>query len=226
MSSKYRIALIHATRVAISPIEEAAKAYWPEAELFSILDEALSIDRASNRVPLDQLNERIIQLAHYANNVDPDGILYTCSAFGRGIERAASRSPLPILKPNEGMFDKALELGDDIVMVYTFQPSVEGMEIEFHEEARRRGSSANIRSILAEGAIEALNAGDEERHNKLVADVVAGIEHADAILLAHFSTARAATVARLTTDIPVLSSPETAIEKMKQAVQDLQHVSA
>jgi len=108
MSLPNRIALIHATRVAIDPIEAAVKAHWPEVELFSIMDEALSADSASNRVSKLELNSRIVRLARYAEGLNPHGILYTCSAFGKGIEEAAATSHLPVLKPNEAMFEKML----------------------------------------------------------------------------------------------------------------------
>ncbi len=220
MSTNNRIALIHATRVAMEPIESAAKNLWPEADLFSILEEALSADRASERVPPAQLHDRIVEIARYAEKLNPDGILYTCSAFGEGIERAAATSHLPVLKPNEAMFDHALSHGDNLVMIYTFTPSVAGMEKEFYQETAKRQSNATIRSVYAEGAREALDNGDIDTHNSIVANTAKTIDHADAILLAHFSTATAASLTRAATTIPVLTSPESAISKMKQLVSD------
>lgn len=123
-----RIVLIHATRVAIEPIEQAMQAYWPEAEAVSILEEGLSLDRAKGIVSLSALDDRIVGLADYAIRLNPNGILYTCSAFGTGIERAAEASDIPILKPNEAMFDAAFEQGTCIKMIYTFPPAVAGME--------------------------------------------------------------------------------------------------
>ena len=209
-----RIALIHATRVAIDPIELAVRELWPQAETVSILDEGLSADRASGRASLETLNARIVTLARYAEGMKPDGILYTCSAFGRGIEEAAATSELPVLKPNEAAFDH----GTDIAMIYTLPPAVTGMEEEFAEEAARRGSQARLRSIHAGGALEALRAGDADAHNQLIAQAAQEIGTADAILLAHFSMARAAHSVRSMTDIPVLSSPETAIRKLQAAL--------
>jgi len=219
MSLPNRIALIHATRVAIDPIETAAKAHWPDVELISIMEEALSADSATNRVSQSELNNRIVQLARYAEGLKPDGILYTCSAFGKGIEKAAATSHLPVLKPNEAMFEKAFSYGNDIAMVYTFEPAVVGMEAEFREESKRLNLRANIRSVFAKGAIEALREGDQEQHNECVANVVAKIEGADAILLAHFSTANSAALSRTVTNIPVLTSPESAILKMQEIVR-------
>lgn len=202
----------------MEPIESAAKTIWPEADLFSILEEALSADRASERVPVAQLNDRIVEIARYAEKLNPDGILYTCSAFGNGIETAANTSHLPVLKPNEAMFEQALNHGDRQVMIYTFPPSVAGMEKEFYQETAKRRSKATIRSVYAEGAREALDRGDINIHDEIVAKTASTIDQADAIMLAHFSTATAADRTRAATSIPVLTSPESAIRKMQQLV--------
>ena len=66
--------------------------------------------------------------------------------------------------------------------------------------------------------MDALRIGDAARHNKIIADAAASITDADAILLAQFSMASAASDIRNVTSIPVLTSPESAIEKMKLSV--------
>lgn len=219
MANRFRIALIHATRVAIDPVEVVAKKLWPEVELVSILEEALSMDRAAGTVPAVELNARIVDLARYAERLNTDGILYTCSAFGEGIEQAANTSQLPILKPNEAMFDAAFSYGNNIAMIYTFPPSVKGMEKEFYDAAKHNDSAATMHSIFAEGALDALKTGDTQTHNRLIADAAVGVD-ADAIMLAQFSMAMAAPVVRDVTNVPVLTSPESAIEKMKNCVQE------
>ncbi|SCZ67213.1 hypothetical protein SAMN04488118_1079 [Epibacterium ulvae] len=218
MPLKPRIALIHATRVAVEPIETATKELWPDADIITILEEGLSADRASGVATLDELNARIVRLARYAEKMNPDGILYTCSAFGSGIEEAAATSDIPILKPNEAMFEAAFFEGDDIAMIYTFAPACKGMEDEFVKEAAARKSSARIRSVYAEGALNALKAGDAETHDRLIAEAAKTVGKADAILLAHFSMARAASAVRAVTDVPVLTSPEAAIHKLQAAL--------
>lgn len=217
MSGAKRIALIHATRVAIDPIEAAFRALWPGAETVSILDEGLSADLASGRTTREALDARIVSLADYAMGLAPDGILYTCSSFGTGIEAAAARLPVPVLKPNEAMFDAAIKAGGRVAMLYSFPPAKAGMEQEFTVAA---GHGAALRSVFVPDALEALKAGDGVRHDQLVAEAAAEIRDADAIMLAHFSMSRAADAARARTAIPVLTSPETAIRKMQDLTGD------
>ncbi len=213
-----RIALIHAVTVAIDPIAAAMRELWPQARAMNLLDDALSPDREL-AVALDPLlAERIVSLASYAVSAGAAAILYTCSAFGPAIDLARQRFRIPVLKPNEAMFERALAAGTRIGMVATFAPSVASMEEEFAEMARARGSTATIETRLAEGAMAALKGGDAERHNELVAREAGTLAHCDAIMLAHFSTSRAYELARTATSRPILTSPRSAVEALRTLV--------
>src|SRR3978361_610120 len=111
MQRSPRIVLIHATPVAIEPIHQAFSEAWCEAELVNLLDDGLTTERAKTHDLSQSLIERFVDLVHYASRAGADGILATCSAFGPAIERAASELPVPVLKPNEAMFQAAFEYG-------------------------------------------------------------------------------------------------------------------
>ncbi len=219
MTKQHRIALIHATRVAVDPIEEAAKRLWPGAETMTILEEGLSMDRQKyDELPL-ALWDRIIGLTKYAECAGSDGILFTCSAFGRAIEDAAEGSPVPVMKPNEAMFEAAFAHGDRVAMITTFAPATASMEAEFREAAAQCGSKAQITSHFCPGALEAKRAGDDATHDQLIAQLAAGIDDVDVIMLGQFSMAGAAGAVRATTDIPVLTSPDAAILEIRRRVE-------
>lgn len=148
-----RIALIHATPVAIDPIRGALAEGWPDAEPVNILDDSLSTDRASADDLTDEMTERIVSLARYARRIGSNGVLFTCSAFGPAIAQAASLIDIPVLKPNEAMFEAALQRGDNIAMIATFKPAQSSMEAEFADEARRTGSKARLTTRVVEPAM-------------------------------------------------------------------------
>jgi len=213
-----RIALIHATPVAMDPINQAFLAGWPEAERLNILDESLASDRAKTPELDASMFERFRLLTEYARRIGANGILFTCSAFGEAIDAAAKAADIPVLKPNEAMFDAALSAGTLIGMVATFAPSVASMEQEFRVAAASAGSKATLRAQVAAGAMDALRAGDEATHNRLVAETAKALGSCDAILLAHFSTARALEAARAAVGRPVLTAPHAAMERLKALV--------
>lgn len=216
MTTQPKIALIHATPIAMDPIKAAFDKAWPDAKRVNILEDSLSPDRARDGTITEEMTDRIVALARYARMIGSDAVLFTCSSFGSAIERAASTLDIPVLKPNEAMFETAIRKGGRTAMLYTFPPAREGMEAEFREEAARVDPSAEIESFLVEGAIGAVWAGDEATHNRLVAEAAARLEGFDAITLAHFSTARAFPAVQAVTTIPVLTSPDAAVAKLRR----------
>jgi len=214
-----RIALIHAVTVAMDPVREAFAAGWPEAEIVNLLDDSLSLDRARDDDLTAEMHGRIEMLADYALRIGSEGILYTCSAFGAAIESVADRSRIPVLTPNEAMFEQALQSGSRIGMLATFPPSVAGMEEEFRSAAKRSGVNSRIQTQLVPEAMSALKAGDAARHNNLLAERVAALAGCDAIMLAHFSTSRAAQAVKSVADCPVLTSPGAAVAKLRARLQ-------
>lgn len=218
MVKKLRIGLVHATAIAIDPIKAAFAAGWPDVELMHLFDDRLSPDRAAEKDISPALAQRIDALGTYARSAGADAVLYTCSAFGTAIEKTAARLDVPVLKPNEAMFEAAIAAGPEAALVVTFEPALAGMVEEFEEEARRSGGATRLRAVVAPGAIEAINAGDAERHNALVAEAVKGISGVDSIMLAHFSTSRALEAAMAVTDIPVLTSPGAAVSKLRRVL--------
>ena len=225
MSNEHRIVLVHATRVAIEPIEEAANRLWPEAEIITILEESLAVDRAKEAELSEKMSNRIISLAKYAEKIGADGVLFTCSAFGEAIESANKLINLPVLKPNESMFEAALLMGDRISMIYTFEPAAYGMEQEFRHSARTLNQKAKIVSHYCANALDAKRIGKGELHDDMIAETASAISNSDVIMLAQFSMASAVDRVRASTDIPVLTSPDAAILKIKSLVEANKRIS-
>lgn len=218
--SSPRIFLFHATLVAMEPIRAAMQNLWREAEAVNILDESLSLDRARGPSELSEdITRRFVALGRQAVDGGADGILITCSAFGPAIRRLAEEVSVPVLMPNEAMFRAALSQGSKIGMVTTFAPAIGTMEDEFRAFASEMGSPAVLETVLAEGAVESLRRGDVSDHDRRVAEVSASLAGLDAVMLAHFSTSRAAQAVRDVVDIPVLTAPEAAVERMRSLIE-------
>ena len=215
-----RIALVHATPVAMDPVRQAFQSLWPEVETINILEDSLTPDRAKASMVSDQLVDRIAKLTLYAVSTGADAVLFTCSAFGPAIEKAREAVDVPVLKPNEAMFEAAIANGGKTAMLYSFEPAKDSMEEEFREEARRLGSNAQISSVFVPGAIEAVRAGDVATHNRLIAEAAASLSDYQAVTLAQFSMARALKETQAATSITVLSSPEQAVVKLKRLLSE------
>jgi aspartate/glutamate racemase len=212
-----RIALIHAVYVAMPPIERAFLHRWPEAERFNLVDDALPADleRAGSLTP--ELCARIRRLAEHAVAAQADAVLFTCSAFGDAIEAAAGTLPVPVLKPNEPMFEAALTRGKRIGMLATFAPAVAPMAQEFRALAARRGIDARLETVCVSDAIAAARSGDVATHDRLVAEAAPQLAHCDAVMLAQFSTSTALEAVQAVLTCPVFSAPDAAVDALRRA---------
>ena len=208
-----RIALIHALRHSPPPIEAAFKAAWPEATLMNLLDDSLSADLAKTG-QLDQvMTDRFLNLSRYAVGTGADAILFTCSAFGPCIEAvAAERGAMPVLKPNEAMIEEAVAMGKKIGLLATFGPTLTSMPPEFPP-------GVEVKCKLAEGALAAMDRGDFAEHDRLAAEAAKELADCDVIALAQFSLARAKPLVEAATGRPVLTTPESAIRKLRRLLK-------
>ncbi len=218
MSKKPRVVLLHGTPVAVEPIQRAFATRWPEAEAVDMLDSSLSVDRAKDHDLTPRMFERFVELGVYAHRLGAEAILVTCSAFGPAIERMAKELPVPVLKPNEAMFREAIGRGRRIGMLATFAPSVLTMTEEFEQFVAEAGAQATLETIVVEGAMDALRKGDADRHNTLIAARAPELAHCDAIMLAHFSTSRALAAVTAAIETPVLTAPDTAVDRIRAAI--------
>ena len=164
------------------------------------------------------MHQRIAALASYATTLGVTGILFTCSAFGGAIEAVARQAHMPVLKPNEAMFEEALGQGSRIGLLATFQPSIPSLEQEFAAMAAAQGKTVHLESVWVPQAMEALTAGDAATHNRLIAEVAPRLAHCDAVMLAQFSMASALPAVQQSFRQPVLTSPDSAVAKLKKAL--------
>jgi len=211
-----RIALIHVHPIAMQPVEDAFQKLWPEADRANILDESLFHDRGKTNTLTKPHFERIVRLADYATLCGAAGILFTCSAFGEAIESVQRTYSFPVLKPNEAMFEAALEHGDNIGMLATAPFALAGLEQEFRDLVARRGRKAELKTHCVSEAMHAVARGDAETHNRLLADAAPNLASCDAIILAHFSTSRAEAAVAERVKVPVLTAPGAAVTKLKR----------
>jgi len=207
-----RIALIHALSHSVAPINEAFARDWPEAVRMNLLDDSLSADLARGGRGLDAaMHERFQRLAQYAVDTGAQGILFTCSAFGPCIEAVARRhAGIPVLKPNEAMVAEAAQGQGKLGLIATFAATLVSMPPEFP-------TGIELEPALAEGALDALNAGDTERHDALIAAQAVALRERGCtrIALAQFSMARARDACMQASGLPVLTTVDSAVRALR-----------
>ncbi|WP_027580862.1 aspartate/glutamate racemase family protein [Bradyrhizobium sp. Ai1a-2] len=208
-----RIALIHALKHSIEPIESSFARLWPDVRLMNLLDDSLSADLARDGQLTDAMTERFLALGRYVASTGADAILFTCSAFGPCIEAVArANAPMPVLKPNEAMIEQAARSGRKVGLLSTFPPTLVSMPREFP-------ASVALVPKLAEGALAALDRGDRAEHDRRVVEASKDLRDCDIIALAQYSMAPAASAVEQASGRPVLTTPDSAVLKLKEMLR-------
>lgn len=211
-----RIALIHALLQSIEPVNSAFQAAWPDAQCMNLLDDSLSRDMAAGARLDSAMHERFLRLADCAASSACDAMLFTCSAFGPCIDTVARRyAYLPVMKPNEAMVEEATRAAGPVGLVATFAPTLNSMPAEFPV-------GVELRPMLAEGALEALQRGDGAMHDELIAKAARRLrdQGCAVIALSQFSMARARAACEDAARIPVLTTVDSAVQAMKRRFGD------
>jgi hypothetical protein len=224
-----RVALIHATALAVAPIVSAFERLWPQARRMNLLDDSLSVDRAEAGTLTPAMTRRFIELARYCKDAGCDGILFTCSAFGPAIEAAGDAVGIPTLKPNEAMFEDALALAARanadaqqparLGLVATFAASIPSMSEELLALAEQRGQAIELHTVFVPEAMDDLARGSADLHHRKIAAAGAGskeLQSCAAVMLAQFSMAQAQPLTQAALNCPVLSSPDCAVLALKK----------
>jgi Asp/Glu/Hydantoin racemase len=216
MSAK-RIFLIHATRVAMDPVNAAFAQLWPEARCFNLWDDSLSQDASDAGQVTPALSLRIRALAKHAVKAHADGILFTCSSFSDAIEACQKEFSIPILKPNEAMVREALEIGGRVAALTTFIPAGKTIVEDFDVEGDRLDAKALVTPVFCEGALELLKSGDVRGHDEIIARVAASLAGKyDVLCFAQFSMTTAVKAAEEAFGARVLTTPGSAVSLLQR----------
>ena len=204
----------------MQPVSEVFAALWPEARCQNLLDDSLSPDLQARGMGAAMI-ERMVTLAGYAKQQRADAILFTCSAFGPAIDEARRLHRMPILKPNEAMFDEALDLclsrqhPSRLGLLTTFAPASVSMQQELQEAIAQRGANITVENACAEGALARLQAGDAESHDQMLLTRAQQMPECDVHLLGQFSMARSQALLTAALGKPVLTSPTSAVRRLQ-----------
>jgi len=231
MNDAPRIMMISALAQSPGPAMAAMREEWPEAAVHNLIDDSLASDFATIGEISPAIHDRFQALSRYAatasdGRAETAAILFTCSAFRPAIERVKADLSIPVVTPNEGAFDEALALckgkegGGRIGLLLTFQGSVAPLEGEIHAMADAIGQERPvIVPAVAKGALEALQAGDGDAHDRLSAAAAQALSPVDVIVVGQFSMARAAPLVRQIRSEPVLTTPQMAVRKLRRLVE-------
>lgn len=147
-------------------------------------------------------------------------MLVTCSSIGPGVRLAQLLFDIPVLRIDDAMAETAVRQARRIGVLATLRSTLDPTTALLREKAAEARRTVELVECLCEGAFPALLAGDPATHDRIVSRaLVEDLSEVDVIVLAQASMARVvATLTPGTLQAQVLSSPELAIQRARQAL--------
>jgi len=174
----------------------------------NILDDSMIADIIKDGYMTKAVKRRLYGYYEIACASGAELILNTCSSIGDAVYGAREFFPIPIVRIDEPMVRKAIELSDSIAVLATLPTTLDPTIRLIELCAKEAGKRVKIVSGLAAGAFSAITSGDAETHDRLIAETAKSVsDSCDVILLAQGSMARMEEPLHLLTGKTVLSSP-------------------
>jgi len=208
------LGLIHTSATLIPVFQDLCKQYLPGVTTFNIVDDSLVRNIRERGEVTPEIYKRVADYVASAEDSGADHILVTCSSIGAPVEAAASKAGVPVLRVDQPMADLAVQTGRRIGVIATLATTLEPTSDLVKRRAALAGKEIELKSVVVEGAFEALMGGDAAKHDQLVGDALRQLaKDVDVILLAQASMARVVdTLSEADKIVPIVASPPNAIK--------------
>ncbi|HEY4353113.1 MAG TPA: aspartate/glutamate racemase family protein [Paraburkholderia sp.] len=213
------IVVVHTGPVTVQPLKDQFKDQLPDARVINIVDDSLLNDvRAAGHLT-PEVTQRMYSYMSNAQAMNADYILNACSSVGEAVDVLRGMIRTPIVKVDEAMALEASRIGKRIGVVATVKTTLEPTVRLIRKKAAEQKREVTVVEQVAEGAFEALLAGDNERHDEILKRTIVGLaDQVDVVVLAQVSMARL--VPSLgETRVPVLSSPQSGVKMLIDALK-------
>jgi Asp/Glu/hydantoin racemase len=147
-----------------------------------------------------------------------DAIFNCCSSVGEAADMLARAVDIPVVKIDDAMARRAVELGSRIGVIGTVATTLDPTRRLIEHRARQTGKPATVSCYLVDGAFDALMAGNPAEHDRMVmAEITRAASENDVVALAQGSMARLVPLLDRP-GAPVLSSPRLGVEALREVL--------
>jgi Asp/Glu/hydantoin racemase len=189
---------------------------YPGLEMFHVVDESLLKDLIRDG-PSTAINRRVVLHAVLAREAGASVILFTCSSTSPAVDIARQVVDIPIVKVDDAMAAKAVEMGSRIGLLCTTTSTARPSSDLLLRHAAERGKRIEVKTGLRSDALAARLAGDQRKHDDILTTAAHELAaDCDVLVLAQASLAHLAPDLERQTGRPVLASPLLAVEALTQ----------
>jgi Asp/Glu/hydantoin racemase len=192
---------------------------FPGVDVFHMTDESLIRNTIEEECLTKTTIRRLVNMVESAHQAGADAVMVTCSSIGPGVEAAREVFDFPIFRIDEAMAETAVSMGPRIGVAATLRTTLDPTLALLRRTAERAGKPVELVPRIAEGAFAAVIAGDAERHDRMVSEMLSELKsEVNVVVLAQASMARVLP-ALPAGGAPILTSPELAVRQAREALR-------
>jgi aspartate/glutamate racemase len=216
------VVAIHTAMPMVEPTKELFARHMPEVRLINIVDDSLIQDVIKAGEVPSAVKKRLNQYYHSAIDAGADVIFNTCSSVGDIALESKKSLKIPLVKIDDAMAKTAVIESSHIGVLATLSTTLNPTVRLIKHFAEMHNRQVKISEGLAEGAFQAVMAGDREPHDHLILKAAEKLANqVDLFVLAQGSMARMEKEIKKLTGKKVLSSPERGVLDVKATLDSL-----
>lgn len=214
-----KIAMVYTGAGVVQALSAIAKRMYPECQIMNLLDDSLIADCVKAGGMGKNVRRRLLNIFQYAYEAGADCVLLTCSSVGEAAYAGREIVPIPVLRIDDVMAKRAVQSAQRIGVIASLSTTLDPTCDLVRAWAEKLNKPVTVVRGLAEGAYEAVVAGDGERHDEIIARTATEMaDRCDVLLLAQASMARMEKKLAALSGKPVYSSPESGIGQIGEWV--------
>jgi Asp/Glu/hydantoin racemase len=211
------VAIIHATRNAIQPINEVFVPQLEEIEILNFLDEAMLWVTQKKGVSNPDVLRRMEAILLSAERAGAEMIVSSCTSLSPAIDHALQKISVPVLKIEVALAEEIVPRYQRVRAVVTSTTTIAPIKEIIAAYGEATGKTIELHFHYCEGAFRALSNNQPEIHDQIVLEAIHAnaSKKPDAIILPQVSIARIVSRLDDQVEVPVLSSVHLSVSRVR-----------
>jgi Asp/Glu/hydantoin racemase len=214
-----QIGLLHTVGFLADMFRELFLETIPDVKSFHIVDEGILKLLMEKNGLTPGIVRRVAKQAHLLMESGADLILFTCSSTSPAVDTVRHLIEIPIMKIDDPLADKAIELGEKIGVITTAKTTLKPSVDLIYAHAAQKDKTIEVVSTLETEAFQARLNGNVGEHDRIVKGAIEKLSaRCDVIVLAQASMAHMVEQVQDSCGIPILASPRLCMSALKDMV--------
>jgi glutamate racemase len=215
------VGMVHTVCPNVQVFNELVSKIIPDVEVVHLVDEGLS--SLSGKRHHERIVRRLGMLSSLAEESGAEVIMLTCTAFGRLADEVKAAVNIPVFAVLEIIANETIELADSIGILGTHPGTLASASEIIREQAALRGKNVTVKTLLCEGAFDALKREDWNTHDRIVLKRLTELmEEVKVIVIPQPSMERVLNQApEIAQKKPVMTSARLAVQRLKDELDSI-----